>query len=162
MADPKVWSSAVTRGAQVRYTRGFTGQTTQTDPVDYAILVTAAPFSSQGAHTAINFCEALIASGHTLSRVFFYQDGVHNASALSVPPQDEAALTPRWQALATEHGADLVVCIAAAQRRGILDADEAQRLNRPAANLAAHFRLSGLGQLAEATAQCDRLVAFHA
>ncbi|MDO6462284.1 sulfurtransferase complex subunit TusD [Granulosicoccaceae sp. 1_MG-2023] len=130
--------------------------------MNYAILVSAAPFSTQGAHNAINFCEAAIDAGHRIARVFFYQDGVHNASALACPPQDEPPLTPRWQALHTTHGTDLVVCIAAAQRRGLLDEDEARRHDKPAANLAGHFRLSGLGQLAEAAIEADRVVAFHA
>jgi tRNA 2-thiouridine synthesizing protein D len=44
---------------------------------------------------------------------------------------------------------DLVVCVAAAMRRGIRDE-----------NLAAGFRISGLGQLVEAGTQTDRLVTF--
>jgi len=43
----------------------------------------------------------------------------------------------------------LVVCVAAAMRRGIREE-----------NLAQGFRISGLGQLVEAGTQCDRLVTF--
>jgi len=49
---------------------------------------------------------------------------------------------------------------AAGLRRGVLDAGEAQRYQRPAANLAAGWELSGLGQLHEAAQQADRLVCF--
>ena len=40
---------------------------------------------------------------------------------------------------------DLVVCIAAAQRRGILDANEAKRHGKDVDNIAPGFRISGLG-----------------
>jgi tRNA 2-thiouridine synthesizing protein D len=53
-----------------------------------------------------------------------------------------------------------VVSVAAAQRRGIADADEAKRNGKDANNIAPGFRISGLGQLIEAGIQCDRLVVF--
>ncbi|MCL4725662.1 MAG: DsrE family protein, partial [Rhodocyclaceae bacterium] len=55
----------------------------------------------------------------------------------------------RWAKLAEEHEIDLVVCVAAALRRGIKDE-----------NLAPGFRISGLGQLIEAGIQADRMVTF--
>uniref|UniRef100_UPI0025E3EE1B DsrE/DsrF/TusD sulfur relay family protein n=1 Tax=Thiobacillus sp. TaxID=924 RepID=UPI0025E3EE1B len=48
-----------------------------------------------------------------------------------------------------DHGVDLVVCVAAAQRRGITDDV-----------LAPGYRISGLGQLVEMGIQYDRLVTF--
>ncbi len=54
----------------------------------------------------------------------------------------------------------MVVCVAAAQRRGIVDADEAKRHGKDAHNIAPGFRISGLGQLIEAGILADRLVAF--
>ena len=65
-----------------------------------------------------------------------------------------------WSGLAEKHGLDLVVCVAAAQRRGILDEDEMGRHGKSANNLAPGFRISGLGQLIEAGIQSDRLVTF--
>ena len=58
------------------------------------------------------------------------------------------------------HKLDLVVCIAAAQRRGILDANEAKRQGKDGDNIAPGFRISGLGQLIEAGIQADRMVVF--
>ncbi len=55
----------------------------------------------------------------------------------------------RWQKLAADHKVDLVVCVAAALRRGIKEE-----------NLAEGFRISGLGQLVESGIQADRLVTF--
>ena len=56
----------------------------------------------------------------------------------------------------------MVVCIAAAQRRGMMDADEAKRQGFEDNNLAEGFRISGLGQLIEAGIESDRLVVFGA
>jgi tRNA 2-thiouridine synthesizing protein D len=62
--------------------------------------------------------------------------------------------------LATEHKVDLVLCVAAAQRRGMVDPDEMKRHKKDADNIADKFRISGLGQLIEAGVQADRLVTF--
>ncbi|SHE66179.1 tRNA 2-thiouridine synthesizing protein D [Microbulbifer donghaiensis] len=126
----------------------------------FSLAVYSAPHSSQAAASALRFARALLREGHQLYRVFFYCDGVHNGSSLSAPPQDETDLLAGWQALQQQHQLDLVVCIAAAQRRGVLSDSEASRLEKPAANLAAGFELAGLGQLADAVAQSDRLVTF--
>ncbi|AMX02484.1 sulfurtransferase complex subunit TusD [Microbulbifer thermotolerans] len=126
----------------------------------FALAVHSAPHTSQSAASALRFARALLAQGHELYRVFFYCDGVHNGSVLAAPPQDEADLVGEWQALQQAHGLDLVVCIAAAQRRGVLSESEAGRLEKSAANLAPGFELAGLGQLADAIANADRLVTF--
>ena len=76
------------------------------------------------------------------------------------PPQDEANLPKLWTELANEHSLDLVVCIAAAVKRGVLDKNEAKRYEKDGANLADGFELSGLGQLAEAIVISDRVVTF--
>jgi tRNA 2-thiouridine synthesizing protein D len=126
----------------------------------FTLVIHSAPYQSASADTALRFARALLASGHELYRVFFYRDGVHNASALASPPRDEHSLPLAWQQLAREHQLDLVVCIAAAVRRGVLDENEAKRYEKPAANLAPGFELSGLGQLSEALIQSDRIITF--
>lgn len=128
--------------------------------MQFTLVVYGAPHSAQSAATALRFARALLASGHSILRVFFYGDGIHNGNALSCPPQDEQDLLGQWQALQQSHQLDLTICIAAAQRRGVLSDSEAVRLEKPAANLADGFTLAGLGQLAEATALSDRLVSF--
>ena len=126
----------------------------------FTLVIHSAPYQSASAGTALRFARALLASGHELYRVFFYRDGVHNASALASPPRDEQSVPLAWQLLAQEHQLDLVVCIAAAVRRGVLDENEAKRYEKPAANLAPGFELSGLGQLSEALIQSDRVITF--
>ena len=70
------------------------------------------------------------------------------------------ALTRKWSELADQYQIDLVVCISAAQRRGLLCSDEAQRQNKIDNDLADGFRLSGLSQLVEATLVADRFIVF--
>lgn len=125
----------------------------------FALLVTAAP-DQETAFQAWRFAEAALAQGHQILRVFFAGAGVGHGNALTTPGRDETDLTRRWQTLQAEHQLDLVVCVAAALRRGVLDADSARSWERPQTNLADGFVISGLGQLAEAQLQADRLVTF--
>ncbi len=126
----------------------------------FSLAIYSAPFSSQASDSAYRFADALLAEGHTLYRVFFYQEGVHNSSCLLTPAQDEPNLFSKWQTLAAKHKIDLVVCIAAALKRGILDKDEAERYERSAHNLGDGFIISGLGQLVDAALMSDRLISF--
>ncbi len=126
----------------------------------FGIIVNEGPYTHQAADTAYQFTKAALAKGHEVVRVFFYHDGVNNGTRLTTPPQDDRHIVNRWSALAEEHGLDLVVCVAAAQRRGIVDSAEAKRHGKNADNLAPGFRISGLGQLIEAGVMADRLIAF--
>ncbi len=126
----------------------------------FSISIHAAPYSSQASYSAYQFAKSLLAQGHQLYRVFFYQDGVHNATKLAAPPQDEIDLYAAWQTLAKEYEIDLVVCIAAALKRGLINEEEAQRYQKKAHNLADEFSLSGLGQLVDAAVNSDRLITF--
>lgn len=85
---------------------------------------------------------------------------MHSASGNVVAPQDELDLPAEWRAFVSAQQLDAVVCIAAALRRGVLNAEEAQRYQRPAANLPPPWELSGLGQLHEAAQGADRLMCF--
>lgn len=125
----------------------------------FALLVTAAP-DQEAAFQAWRFAEAALAQGHQILRVFFAGAGVGHGNALNTPGRDETGLTRHWQVLQAAHQLDLVVCVAAALRRGVLDADSARSWEQPQANLADGFVISGLGQLAEAQLQADRLVTF--
>ena len=117
--------------------------------MNIGILVNEGPYTHEASDSAYQFCRAALAAGHQIQRVFFYHDGVNNASRLTEPPQDDRNIVNRWSKLAADHKVDLVVCVAAALRRGIKDE-----------NLAAGFRISGLGQLIESSIQADRMVTF--
>lgn len=128
----------------------------------FSIVVLAAPYASQGSYSAYRFAQAVLANDHEIYRVFFYQDGIHASTYLATPPQDEFNLYQAWQTLQEKHSLDFVTCIAAAARRGLIDAAESKRHSKTQHNLAPGFELSGLGQLIEAQAASDRLVTFGA
>jgi len=128
--------------------------------VKFSIMVNEGPYQHQSSDSAYQFTKAALEKGHEIFRVFFYHDGVNNATCLTVPPQDDRHVVNRWSELSKKYNLDLVVCIAAAQRRGILDDNEAKRQGKNASNIAEGFRISGLGQLIEAGIQADRLVVF--
>jgi tRNA 2-thiouridine synthesizing protein D len=125
-----------------------------------SVLINEGPYTHQASDSAYQFVKAALAKGHEIFRVFFYHDGVNNATRLTTPPQDDRNIVNRWSKLAEGHKLDLVVCVAAAQRRGIVDEGEAKRNGKDATNLAPAFRISGLGQLIEAGIQSDRIVTF--
>jgi tRNA 2-thiouridine synthesizing protein D len=128
--------------------------------VKFGILVNEGPYTHQASDSAYQFAKAAIEKGHEIFRVFFYHDGVNNGTSLAVPPQDDRHIPNRWSELAKDHSVDLVLCVAAAQRRGMLDEDEAKRNGKTSDNVAEGFRISGLGQLIEAGIQADRMVVF--
>ena len=126
----------------------------------FSILINEGPYTHQASDSAYQFAKSVLAKGHEIFRIFFYHDGVNNATRLTTPPQDDRNIVNRWSKLADEHKLDMVVCVAAAQRRGIVDEGEAKRNGKDATNLAPGFRISGLGQLIEAGIQADRMVTF--
>ena len=128
--------------------------------MDFAIAVMGGPQSSQAPLSALRFAEAVIRGGHTLSRVFFYEDGVYTANVLSTPPQDEPDINRRWSDFGQAHGIDLVICVASALRRGVLDETEADRYDKGRSNIAPGFVISGLGQLIDSAVNAERLVTF--
>ncbi len=115
----------------------------------FGVMVNEGPYQHQAADSAYLFCKAALAKGHEVLRVFFYHDGVNNATKLTEPPQDDRNIVARWSKLAEEHKVDLVVCVAAGLRRGIKDEV-----------LAPGFRISGLGQLIDTGIKADRTVVF--
>ncbi len=126
----------------------------------FAIVVYGAPYSNQAPLSALSFARAVLDGGHEICRVFFYQDGVHTGNRAITPPQDEANIQQQWSELATGNHIELVVCIASALRRGVLDQKEADRYEKSCANLDPAFTISGLGQFIDAGLNADRLVTF--
>ena len=129
-------------------------------PMKFAIQINSSPTLSNSGYMAYQFIAALLAQGHEVIRVFFYHDGIYHALKYATPPDDELQLSQLWSRLAKQSGIDLVVCISAAQRRGLLCPDESKRQGKQDDDLADGFRISGLGQLAEATLLADRFIVF--
>lgn len=126
----------------------------------FTLLIQSAPIDSQSSATALRFARALIEKGHHIERIFFYRSGVQSANRLALAPQDETSTPQAWQAFIAEHQLDTVVCIAAAIRRGVVDAKEARRYEVEGDNLIPQAELSGLGQLVSACVASDRVVTF--
>ena len=126
----------------------------------FVILVNEGPYQHQASDSAYHFTAAAIASGHEIARIFFYHDGVNNGTRLTTPPQDDRHIQQRWTTLAQENDLDMVLCVAACQRRGIVDEGEKKRNSKDADNVADGFRISGLGQLVEGVIEADRLITF--
>lgn len=112
------------------------------------ILILEGPYNHQSSDSAYQFIQAALSKGHEITGIFFYNDGVNNVNKLMDPPQDDRHIANRWSSLG-EQGIDIVVCIAAAKRRGIKEEI-----------LIPNTRISGLGQLANMIQKSDRFVTF--
>jgi len=127
-----------------------------------AIVVQGGPYSHEASLSALHFAKATLDAGHEIYRVFFYNDGVYNASDLIAPPQDETDIRGEWTRLSDLHDVELITCIASSLRRGLLNETESERYEKSAANLNPAFEISGLGQLIDAGLSADRTVTFAA
>lgn len=125
----------------------------------FSILITSPPFDSQSQYTAYRFCLAAIDAGHTIKQVFFYQSAVTVANELVSGHSDDLNIQEKWVTLHQDHAIPLNVCITAANRRGIIDEEDAK--NRGGiSNLNRHFSSVGLGELLSLSDTSDRLVQF--
>ncbi len=126
----------------------------------FTLVILGSPYTDQSAETAFRFAQAVLEKNHHIYRLFFYHDGVHNASSFLSLPQDEIQPSQRWRQLIDKHQLEAVVCIASALRRGVLNETEAKRFAKPGSNLTPGFKLSGLGDLIDAALRSDRLITF--
>ncbi len=114
----------------------------------FLVLVTGSPTHSQAHLSAIRFVSAALAKGNKISQIFFYQDAVHVANKMILKPQDEAQLMAQWKAISNKHNIELQVCVAAANRRGVINEEEASINNIDSTSIDSDFKILGLGQLA--------------
>jgi tRNA 2-thiouridine synthesizing protein D len=129
--------------------------------LSYAILINGAPYLEQGAHTAYHFTKALLTKGHRIYRLFFYANGVHNGNFFITSAADELSLITGWQQLIEQYRLDMTVCVASANRRGVLDRTDAEKHEDAFGNLASCFKIGGLGQLVDAILHADRFIVFN-
>ena len=125
-----------------------------------SLLILSEPYSSQSSLSALKYAQAAILAGHEIYRVFFYHNGVHTGSILQTPQRDEPNLQHAWSELSQQHGIDLVICIAAALKRGAIDQEEANRYEKAFHNIEKPFELSGLGQLLDTQINSDKTITF--
>ena len=118
----------------------------------YAIQVNSGYTHTTLPHIAHQFITTALAEGHAIIRVFFYHDGIYNGFGLpsssgTVNPNPDA---PDWSALAERHGVELVLCVTAAETRGLTET-----------TLLPGFRLGGLGLWMDACLRADRFMVFE-
>lgn len=119
----------------------------------YTLLVLSPPDYGYSNGHALDFARSVLASGHELACVFFYDAGVLTGLATAEAPQDERDLRAEWSALTEQTDARLVLCVASAARFGLGETPA------PGA-LCSGFHIAGLGDLAEARGTSDRLLTF--
>ncbi len=122
----------------------------------YVICVHSPVYGSQGAFLAYQFAETVLAQGHQISQIFFFQAGVSNGNGFVYPANDEFNLVKAWQKFSQIHQVPLCLCIAASQRRGVVDQSTAFSCEQQ--NLAEGFILTGLGEFSRALLEADRVI----
>lgn len=124
----------------------------------YVLQVKSSMYGGQGASLALQLAKALLASGHQIDQIFFAGDAVYNGNAFNFPANDEVNLMKEWQKLHTTYHIPLNLCVAAAQRRGIVNAESA--VDAAQNNLAYGFQLSGLAEFSLALLNADRVISI--
>ncbi|MCG8394538.1 MAG: sulfurtransferase complex subunit TusD [Pseudomonadales bacterium] len=120
--------------------------------MQFALLVNAAA-DSAAALTALQTAKSLHQHpDHQLYRLFLYRDAVHLANRFAWSGDgDQAGACQQWQQWVRDSGIDAIVCVGAAQRRGLVN-------NEAVNNLAEGFTLAGLGQWADALINSERVI----
>lgn len=124
--------------------------------MNYVLAVKSPVYGKQGAFLAYQFAQALVEKGHNITQIFFFQEGVSNGNAFVYPANDEVNLQKMWQAFSAEYNVPLHLCVAASQRRGVVDDSTARETGK--VNLAKTFVIAGLGEFMVATLKADRVI----
>ena len=115
---------------------------------NFVLLVNTAPYENRINYSAAKFAQALLDEGFHILQIFFYASGVMNASQLSEVESAELDMKSHWQAL-YEQGVPLVLCMSAAQKRGVV-----------AHNLNTIFTEGSLSDFAMVSIVADKIVQF--
>lgn len=123
-----------------------------------AVIVSTQPIDSK-TNTAIEFVTAAAQQDNIeLLGVFFYQDGVLNASTTLSIPTDEFQAINRWKAFNQQYNVPLYLCITAAEKRGMTDELSDTNNSTQPSNIDEAFTVAGLGELVELTTKTERLI----
>jgi tRNA 2-thiouridine synthesizing protein D len=125
-----------------------------------SILVTSPPIDSSAPQVAIDYCQSIIASGGHIDQVFFYQAGVYNATGLVPIGADKSKIRQGWLELAEKYAIPLLVCVTAANKRGIIDSQEAEQQGVQSYSLLPPFQQVGLGEFFTLLHNSEGLVQF--
>lgn len=137
--------------------------TFQSDAIEsIAIMVLGSPYSNSSTRNALDFARHVLSTGRRIELLFFYHEGVHAASGLTVSSQDEQNLPEAWQQFIKANDIEAVVCIASALKRGIIDQSEADRFRKTQHSLDGSLALGGIGQWIEAVNNANKHIVFGA
>lgn len=117
----------------------------------FALLLTSNSFASQSAVSALQFAKAALQLGHQIEHIFLYQDAVMLASAAQDLPADEPDVSAHLADFCQQHNIDLLFCVTAAEKRGVVSSEMPARTGYIAA---------GLAEFAMRQDSIDRLVQF--
>lgn len=126
----------------------------------FIIQVNTAAYSACTSYRAYRSTQAVLAAGHHVLRIFFYQEGVLNTNQLNTPANDEFDLHAAWQTLSEQYNIPLVNCASAALRRGVLSETTAKENGYAHWNMQPPFTMAGLGELVTGIEEADRLLSF--
>jgi tRNA 2-thiouridine synthesizing protein D len=62
----------------------------------FGILINEGPYTHQASDSAYRFAEAVLARGHEICRVFFYNDGVYNANRFQLRFWPQRSCVKSW------------------------------------------------------------------
>lgn len=115
------------------------------------LLLTSDCFASQTLSSVLCFAKAALAQGHQLDHVFLYQDAVNAVAAEQDLPADEPDLSTELSQFCQQQQIDLLFCVTAAEKRGVISPGHPAKTGYIAA---------GLAEFAMRQANIDKLVQF--
>ena len=117
----------------------------------FALLLTSATFSNQTLASVLVFANAAINNGHCIDHIFLYQDAVYSVAYHTDLPADEPDLSTALAEFCLEHQVDLLFCVTAAEKRGVIGTG---LLPKPG------YTAAGLAEFAMRQVNIDKLVQF--
>ena len=126
----------------------------------FLLLVHSSNYANQSSRSAAKYAEAVISRGHTVKAIFFYQQGVEHANALSLVPRDELDNSPSFKSLNQQYNIPLLLCVTAAEKRGIINAEQAHNEVLEHHNIDDTYTIAGLAEMAAIAAECHHVVQF--
>lgn len=115
----------------------------------YLLTIHSGPWSNQSVSTACQFAKTALLAGNEIKAIFLYQDGVLNGLKDIDIPSDELNGQNLLLALSKAHNLDILLCVTAAEKRGIQQH-----------SIADGFTIAGLAEYAELSASTDKVIQF--
>ncbi|SFD46574.1 sulfurtransferase complex subunit TusD [Pseudoalteromonas denitrificans] len=115
---------------------------------NFVLSLHASPSDSDACLSLLNFAKSTLTSGHKIDAIFLYQEAIWHASEHFVIAKDEVQLSEQWQDFVDEFNTPLLLCITAAEKRG---------LNIKSTG---PFTVAGLAEFAMSVAKADKWLQF--